>query len=452
MLKNLIRLSCVLPVMLLAACNVSSRLDDGSGGSGGDATLTADRSSYLVGEVATLTPKFTGKVARIDPGLGAVTSGVAVKTPALRDNTEYKLVVGTGADAKTISLTLQVRFRNSYRVLDQTFAVSQHAAVALADGSVLVSGGSRGLSILSTAINRFDPVSQGWTQLGVLNNGRSEHQMTLLASGKLLITGGNLNLAGGAAAELFDPTTGISLVQGAMLAQRLHHTATLLNSGKVLITGGSTGEGFPGGTSNTAELWDPATQSFTPTVNTMTTARANHNATLLSDGKVLITGGYNSWGTVQYAELYDPLTNKFSPLAGGPAALPALQTAAARPDGSVWLLGGENQQSTAGVRIAYQYLPSTGALSARSDIPLAQSAAASVVLGNGDVLMFGGYLDATAITNQAQRIGANDGSTLANMPSARLGHTATRLPDGRVLIVGGQNGTGTLQSNVLVYE
>lgn len=268
----------------------------------------------------------------------------------------------------------------------------------------------------------------------------------------MLVTGGNLNLPGGASAELFDPTTGISLAQGAMQARRVHHTSTLLYNGKVLITGGHTNEGYPGGTSNTAELYDPASLSFLPTSNSMAMARASHNATLLSNGKVLITGGFNSWGSVQYAELYDPLTNKFSPLAGGPADLPALQTAAFRPDGSVWLLGGENQKSDAGMRVAYQYLPTTGALTARADITLAQSAAANVVLGNGDVLMFGGYLNASNVTNQAQRIGANDGAAIASMPTARLGHTANRLQDGRVLIVGGENANGALQTSVLVYE
>lgn len=178
MLKKLSFAGCLLPIALLAGCNASNSPDNGGGS---DLKLTADRASYQVGDVATLTPHFSGTVARIDPGIGSVRNGVAIKTPPLSDSIEYKLVVGSGSDAKSASLNLPVSFRNSYRVLDQSFAVSQHAALTLGDGSVLVSGGSRGLSTLSNAINRFYGGAQGWTQVGTLSNGRSEHLMTLLA-------------------------------------------------------------------------------------------------------------------------------------------------------------------------------------------------------------------------------------------------------------------------------
>ena len=90
-----------------------------------------------------------------------------------------------------------------------------------------------------------------------------------------------------------------------MTIARSGYTATLLPSGKVLIAGGN---------SATAELYDPATGTFTRTGD-MTTPRSNHSATLLPDGKVLIAGGSSlslSSTDPSSTELYDPSTGTFS--------------------------------------------------------------------------------------------------------------------------------------------
>ncbi len=74
---------------------------------------------------------------------------------------------------------------------------------------------------------------------------------------------------------------------GQMSVDRGWHSATLLPNGKVLIAGGST---TSSGTTASAELYDPMTDSFTAT-GSMRTARLGHSATLLANGKVLIAGG-----------------------------------------------------------------------------------------------------------------------------------------------------------------
>ena len=88
-----------------------------------------------------------------------------------------------------------------------------------------------------------------------------------------------------------------------MTSDRKNHTATILADGRVLITGGTSGVSATPVSS--AEIFDPQTGSFTATAS-MTTGRVYHTATLLANGKVLITGGYNGTAYVATAELFDP--------------------------------------------------------------------------------------------------------------------------------------------------
>src|SRR5204863_6843884 len=94
-----------------------------------------------------------------------------------------------------------------------------------------------------------------------------------------------------------------------MAATRVNHTATLLLNGKVLVVGGFSAYGGPA--LATAELYDPATETWTATSG-LTTARSYHTATLLDNGKVLVAGGYGSSGPSASAELYDPATGTWT--------------------------------------------------------------------------------------------------------------------------------------------
>ena len=86
--------------------------------------------------------------------------------------------------------------------------------------------------------------------------------------------------------KLYDPASKQFFITGSMGVDRANHTATLLANGKVLIAGGVTLSGEVA----TAELYDPNTGTFTST-GTMTGPRDRHTATLLANGKVLIAGG-----------------------------------------------------------------------------------------------------------------------------------------------------------------
>ena len=104
-------------------------------------------------------------------------------------------------------------------------------------------------------------------------------------------------------AELYDAATGTFSSVGAMAAARYEHTATLLSNGKVLVTGGRN----TGNSVNTAELYDPTGATFAAAADTLGTARRAHSATRLADGNVLIVGGFNAANVgLTTAELYSP--------------------------------------------------------------------------------------------------------------------------------------------------
>jgi hypothetical protein len=130
---------------------------------------------------------------------------------------------------------------------------------------------------------------------------RSGHTATLLSNGKVMLVGGADNFGGYAAstAELFDPVTETFTPTGSMATARALHSATLLADGRVLVAGGSGAfYGRSPASLAEAELFDPTTGSFVVT-SPMTTARESHTATLLQTGDVLIAGGAN--GTLGYS-------------------------------------------------------------------------------------------------------------------------------------------------------
>jgi hypothetical protein len=231
-------------------------------------------------------------------------------------------------------------------------------ATLLSTGKVLIAGGQDSRGTLLSGAELYDPSSGTFTLTGNMLSPRAQHTATLLNNGKVLMVGGGHGMN---SVEIFDPTTGLFTSTGSLIQARVHFTATLLPNGKVLVLGGTQtmppggGGAAPAPVSlDSAELYDPASGTF-KTVGKLAVARDSHSATLLVSGAVLVAGGYvhgfdgdaqPDFETIFQAELIDPATF---------ASMPAASLAQARAEHVATLLN-NGQVLVTGGRDGFQEL------------------------------------------------------------------------------------------------
>ncbi|MBK8791220.1 MAG: hypothetical protein IPO28_14025 [Holophagaceae bacterium] len=210
---------------------------------------------------------------------------------------------------------------------------ADHSATLLPSGKVLIVGGGNGGAFQATA-ELFDPATGTFADTtNTLGVARAGHTATLLGNGKVLIVGG-MTSGALASAELYDPALGTFTPTGGMAVPRAFHTATLLATGKVLVVGGAA--------TATAEIFDPLTETFANTSGNLGTGRSSHTATLLPTGKVLIAGGSGLGSPsplLGTAELYDPASGTFSST-GSLNGVRKLHMASPLATGKVLIVGG----------------------------------------------------------------------------------------------------------------
>src|ERR1700739_4558103 len=166
---------------------------------------------------------------------------------------------------------------------------------------------------------------------------------------------------------------------GSMQQARMYFTATLLDNGQVLVVGGTYRGTFVQYGLTSAELYNPATGTFS-TTGSLNTGRYGHSATLLNNGKVLIAGGTNTaTGRLASAELYDPTTGTFS--VTGSLSCACGYSATLLPNGTVLFAGGFD--GTNAVTSAELYNPTTGKFSSTGSLNVARAGPSSTLLGNG---------------------------------------------------------------------
>jgi len=302
------------------------------------------------------------------------------------------------------------------------------SATLLDNGLVLIAGGAGGDSLTSgssggetlSSADLYDPSTDTYAPTGPMAQPRALHTATRLADGRVLIVGGGVTGSGSSATpsvetlpppEIYDPATGtFAPAGGNTTIARLFSTATLLPDGKVLIAGGMTApapaEGASpdpdatGSPTTVAELFDPATGTFTAT-GSMTMPRIWHTATALPDGRVLFVGGTVDMDmtggsstldpTTQSAEIYDPASGTFT--AVGTTGIPRVGHAAALlGDGRVLITGGtENDSATpeSFAKSAEIFDPGAGTFSATGDMVAGHAFHTATTMSDGRVLIAG---------------------------------------------------------------
>lgn len=267
-----------------------------------------------------------------------------------------------------------------------------HAATLLQDGRVLVVGGSSGYDDVIGDLTQptgelYDPLLGTFTAIvSDIDVGGDRTTVTTLADGRALIIGGYIQGQGvHNRAQLFDPATNTFSATDSLSTARMTHTATLLADGRVLVTGGAS----PGGVLNSAEIYDPASGTFSTVVSTMSAVRERHADALLADGRVLIAGGYTIGEQLDSAELFDPVSATFQVSASTLSIKRVDFKMRTLNDGTVLVLGSYRYELPAGT--AELYDPASDAFQSIEPGPATERGGLeATLLADGRVLLTGG--------------------------------------------------------------
>jgi hypothetical protein len=335
------------------------------------------------------------------------------------------------------------------------------ATAQLATGEVLLAGGEGQDLAQPTLAELYDDKTNAWTPAGSIASAIQQHTMTLLPSGKVLLAGGyhiDYVLGKGqlvAGAQLYTPATKAWTSSAPMFTARSNHTATALLDGSVLVTGGTVGAGKT--FTSSAELYHPGDGTWKVTAP-MATTRSGHVATRLLDGKVLVTGGQVQTGgpfATGAAEIYDPASKTWKSVA--PMSQARLQHATLLlADGRVLACGkrytGEPSDGEVALGDAEIYDPVTNTWKPTAPMAYPAGGVTLTSLANGKALL-------THHENSPHKTSAQiydpvaDAWMIAKAPLvAHHVRTATRLPNDKVLLVGGSGGLDAIAPFAEIYD
>lgn len=343
---------------------------------------------------------------------------------------------------------------------------SGHTATALRDGRVLIGGGSRfsstaggapsTLAVPAAPAEVYDPETGGWTPTAPMLEGRRRHAAARLPDGRVLVTGGLSTLEGAQnrhvteTAEIYDPATNAWTPARPMTLPRAHHTATALPDDRILVTGGQAGvirddapvvlDTFD---TRSAEVYDPATGRWARTSFMRVTHQGTTTATMLPHGPfgtVLREGG----DVLRFAERFDPEIGEWAHT--GALRVPRHSHDTVRlPSGEALALGSFGAHGLT----AERYDPEANAWCRTGDMHDRRLRPRAATLTGGRVLVAGGYDGGPLDTAERYDPAAGAWTRAGTMAVPRDRHTLTALTDGRALVVGG---TGEAAATAEVFD
>jgi hypothetical protein len=336
-------------------------------------------------------------------------------------------------------------------------AVSEVDLVPLQNGRILIAGGTGTDGAPVAATQLFDPAGDSWSAEPALGTARRRHATTRLSDGRVLVTGGQGDQAAPlTSVEVLDPAAGRWTRVPEMAGARHGHSATVLHDRRVLVVGGSGArDGQGDGALATAELYDPATGTWA-TTGELSSARTGHRAVLLDDGRVLVTGGLLPTGVdraepLAYCEVFDPATGVWT-TTGSLGTARAGHQAVLLPDHRVLVTGGDPVVAADGtldpdsLATAELYDPVAGTWGPAQPMPGGGRAGhRALVLRSGEVLVTGGTGAPERTAGFRSVIsydpGAGTWRVLGGLLLGRTAHAVAELPDDRVLVAAGAAGT-----------
>jgi hypothetical protein len=311
----------------------------------------------------------------------------------------------------------------------------------LPGGQVMLAGGYDFATGATNTTEIVDPVAQTTTPSTKLSDARNFLASALLGDGSLLVAGG------------FDPSRGsvtnTDLYAGGSFAKtglmttgREAHVATVLGDGRVLVTGGLQSVGFT--FYDTAEIYDPSMSTFAKVTATLTVARAFHVAAWMGDHVVLVGGATGPSSETGSAEVFDPQAGTFTALATALTHAGKALAGARLGDGRLLVAGGSNETDKT-LAAASIYDPTMRALASVSAMNVRRMAFSLTTLADGRVLAVGGWSDTEMPSSSTAQLEVCDpvANTWTLLPVhlsvPRHDHVAFLLPDCRVAILGGQS-------------
>lgn len=377
-----------------------------------------------------------GVIVSVQPGIGVVGSDsfLLANLPGAGP-LQFVASVRSLADSvvtDTVTLEVVAPAAGIFQPTGSLATARSWAAMAeLQDGTVLVAGGS--------TAELYDPGSGQFTSTGPLGKSRPAPLAVTLSDGRVLVVG--FDDVQGPSTELYDPTTG-EFTPGPNTTNAGAAGIALLTDGRVFVLTGA----------STAEIFDPATDTFTAS-GSMSVGRSLAGVVPLLDGRVLVAGGFlQGTGETTSAQIFDPVTGQFT-ATGSMAAVHSLGTFTRLADGRVLAAGGISTIALDWTLGGEVYDPALGTWSPVGQLALPKYDHSAVLLDDGRVLLASGLAGFYIPTPYAETFDPTTGEftpLLGTLGTSRQQPNMLRMNDGRVLIVGGRDSPAT--TAVEVFE